>query len=267
MVDRMVMSGYSIGFIVKAIDGGIRAHLKILADHQRNGTPVHRPKDWEGRKKRRRNIQNWFQPGDAGSKIFTSVVFVPATPGSRLQKLLQKKEKENNQGRIHRIRIVEKSGVTVRNVLARNYPWEVSYCQQDDCFQCSTCPTPKYSCRKPGIGYKITCLKCASTGTIAVYEGESSKNAYARGKKHLQELRGAVKTNAMVIHNIAHHDSPSENHFEMKVVKIISKPLERQIDESIRIQNSDANIILNSGSEWWGDRVPRASFQTSRAQR
>ena len=82
-----------------------------------------------------------------------------------------------------------------------------------------------------------------------MYEGDSSKNAYARGKKHLQELRGAVKTNAMVIHNIAHHDSPSENNFQMKVVRIISSPLERQIDESIRIQNSEAQIILNSGSE------------------
>ena len=180
-------------------------------------------------------------------------MFVPSSRNGLLRTLIQRKEEENNQSRIHRVRIVEKTGVTVRNVLARNYLWEVKCCQQNDCFQCSTCPTPKYSCRKPGIGYKITCLKCASTGTIAVYEGESSKNAYARGKKHLQELRGAVKTNAMVIHNITHHDSPSENHFEMKVVKIISKPLERQIDESIRIQNSDANIILNSGSEWRGD--------------
>ena len=100
-----------------------------------------------------------------------------------------------------------------------------------------------------------------------MYEGESSKNAYARGKKHLQELRGGVKTNAMVIHNIAHHDSPSENNFQMKVVRIISNPLERQIDESIRDQNSEAQIILNSGSEWRGDRVPRVSFQTSRVRR
>ena len=52
-----------------------------------------------------------------------------------------------------------------------------------------------------------------------------------------------------------------------KVVRIISSPLERQIDESIRIQNSEAQIILNSGSEWRGDRVPRASFQTSRVRR
>ena len=56
----------------------------------------------------------------------------------------------------------------------------------------------------------------------------------------------------MVIHNMAHHDSPTENNFQMRVVKQISDPLKRQIDESIRIKDSDADLILNSGSEWRG---------------
>ena len=103
-------------------------------------------------------------------------------------------------------------------------------------------------------------------GLKSVYQGESSKNAYARGKKHLQELKSSVRTNAMVIHNMAHHDSPTENNFQMRVVKQISDPLKRQIDESIRIKDSDADNILNSGSEWRGDRIPRASFQTNRVR-
>ena len=99
----------------------------------------------------------------------------------------------------------------------------------------------------------------------AVYEGESSQNAYARGRKHLQELKGALRTNAMVIHNLSHHDSPTENNFHMRVLKVISKPLDQQIDESIRIKDSEADFILNSGAKWRSDRVPRASFQTRRA--
>ena len=268
MVHRMELSGYSTGFIVTAINGGIRAHLKVLADHQQKGKPIHRPKDSEDRKKRRRNRDLWFQPERAHGNIkYSSVIFVPSTPGSTLARILQKKEEENNQGRAHRIRIVEKSGVTVRNFLSKNYPWGVKQCQQTDCFQCTSCPDPKFSCRKPGIGYTITCLKCSSNEVSAIYEGESSKNAYARGKKHLQELKAGLRTNAMVIHNIAHHDSPTENSFQMRVVKIVSRPLDRQIDESIRIKDSEADIILNSGSEWRGDRVPRASFQTNRVPR
>ena len=267
MVCRMEQSGYNTGFIVTAINGGIRAHLKVLANYQENGTPVHRPKDWEGRRKRSKKRNDWFQQGggEGGNQVYSSFVFVPSTPGSTLAKLLQYQEAQNNQGRTHRFRIVEKTGVSVRDYLARNYPWEVTKCHQDDCFQCSTCPDPRVSCRKPGIGYTIRCLKCNQSGVKSVYEGESSKNAYARGKRHLQELKSGVRTNAMVIHNIAHHDSSKDNHFQMSVVKLISNPLNRQIDESLRIKDSDADIILNSGSEWRGDRVPRASFQSNRS--
>ena len=97
-----------------------------------------------------------------------------------------------------------------------------------------------------------------------VYEVESSKNAYTRGKKHLQEMKSSVRTDAMVMNNMAHHDSPKENNFQIRVVKLISDPLKRQIDEIIRIKDSDADIILNSGSEWRGGPIPRASFQTNR---
>ena len=51
----------------------------------------------------------------------------------------------------------------------------------------------------------------------------------------------------------------------MRVIRTFSSPLERQIDESIRIKDSEADFILNSGAEWRSDRVPRASFQTAAA--
>ena len=76
-----------------------------------------------------------------------------------------------------------------------------------------------------------------------VYEVESSKNAYTRGKKHLQELKAGLRINAMIIHNIAHHESPTENSFQMRVMKIVSRALDWQI------KDSEADIILNSGTE------------------
>ena len=88
-------------------------------------------------------------------------------------------------------------------------------------------PGPKFSCRKPDIGYTIICLKCSSLKILSVvYEGESSKNADARGKKHVQELKAGLRINAMIIHNIAHHESPTENNFQMRVMKIVSRALD-----------------------------------------
>ena len=223
------------------------------------GIPLHRPKDWEGRRVTRRK-DNWYQPAN-DEKKYSSVVFVPATPGSALTNILQQQEEKNHQGRETRFKFVEKAGLSVRNMLVKNYPWQVEKCSSEECFQCQTCPDPKFSCRKPGIGYKIVCLLCSSNGLASVYEGESGKNAFARGRKHLQELRSGNKSNCMVIHNTIHHDSPTEQHFMMRVVRTFISPMERQIDESIRINGSEADVVMNSGSEWRADRVPRAVFQ------
>ena len=126
LAKKMKLSGYGTGF---AFDGGIRSYMKCLADHQKSGRPIHRSNDWEGRRSVRRRT-SWFQPGGEGSE-FSSVIFVPSTPGSMLAKTLQRQEADNNQGRTHRFRIVEKAGVSVRNLLAKNYPWSVSKCGED----------------------------------------------------------------------------------------------------------------------------------------
>ena len=103
-------------------------------------------------------------------------------------------------------------------------------------------------------------MKCAETGVTSVYEGESSKCGFARGKKHLEELESACKSNCMVIHNTIHHDSPTEMNFQMKIIKNFHSPMDRQINESVRINNSEADVIMNSGSEWRSNRIPRATF-------
>ena len=240
------------------MNGGIKAYLKCISNQQLKGTPLHRPRDWEGRRSRR-NRDNWFQPTEVNN-VYSSVIFVPAAPGSTLVKMLQELEERNVQGRAHRVKFVEKAGISVKNILSKNYPWSVKKCEDSGCFQCSTCPTPLFSCRKPGIGYRISCLKCDETGVTSVYEGESSKCGFARGKKHLEELESACKSNCMVIHNTIHHDSPTEMNFQMKIIKTFHSPMDRHINESVRINNSEADVIMNSGSEWRSNRIPRATF-------
>ena len=89
-----------------------------MQKHQTKGVPIHLPSDFPRAPKPTQ--ENWFQPG--GNNKFSSVIFVPSTPGSSLMKSLQVLEEQNNQGRKNRIKFVEKAGRTVRNVVARNYP-------------------------------------------------------------------------------------------------------------------------------------------------
>ena len=69
MAMRMKVSGYGTGFIVIVLNGGIRAYLKVLADHQQSGRPLHRPKDWEGRVCRRKTRDTWYQ-NEGGNSLY-----------------------------------------------------------------------------------------------------------------------------------------------------------------------------------------------------
>ena len=100
--------------------------------------------------------------------------------------------------------------------------------------------------------YKIVCTICPSS----VYEGETSMCLYERGKKHLSEFSSGVQSNCMVIHN-----------FRMKGLRHIGRPLDRQIDEAMRIKNSSATVVMNSGAEWRQPAIPRASFSAPGLER
>ena len=205
-------------------------------------------------------------------KSFKNSVTVPSTPDCRLANVIREVEKANRQGRESRIKVVEQSGSTVRDILAKNYPWEYTACDDLQCFPCSTrgksSSKKMVSCRRPGVGYWILCLSCKDSGIIAVYHGESGRSMYTRGKEHLEGLRNGTASNCLMIHNNVHHGGSKTNHFVMEATGTFNKPLDRQVDESIRLKFFDrSGILLNSGSEWRGDSIPRASFNAPGLER
>ena len=64
----------------------------------------------------------------------------------------------------------------------------------------------------------------------------------------------------MVIHNWNHHDGTRSLNFRMEEIKTFVKPPDRPLDEALRINNSEADIIINSGAEWRLDAIPRVNF-------
>ena len=114
----------------------------------------------------------------------------------------------------------------------------------------------------PGVVYTIICTLCEEEGRgMAVYYGQSGKNCYARGKKHLEDFKSGDNSHCMTIHAKVHHPNEQRmmSKFKMIPLRTYRKPLERQIKEALLINNSEVDILLNSGSEWWAGRVPRAS--------
>ena len=92
---------------------------------------------------------------------------MPATPGSALANSIRRVEEQNHQDRRTRIKIVEKSGRTVKESLAKISDWENMVCVEDDYLLCKSNPTNRKSCRKPGMGYVIKCTLCAECDIVA----------------------------------------------------------------------------------------------------
>ena len=176
------------------------------------------------------------------------MLFVPATKDSVLVRRIKEAEALNRQGRSQRIKIVERTGSTIKSMLSKKAPWPSSRCQaEEECFYCMTSPQGKGSCRNTGVGYRIICTLCTEEGRVSSYEGETGRNLKVRGSKHLQEFKGGNSSNCMVIHNRSFHPQlncqpgDSDFNFRMECKGIFKTPLERQVNEALRIKHSKAD--------------------------
>ena len=104
------------------------------------------------------------------------MVFVPATPGSELAKRF--KETINNSG--IPIKVIEKSGKSLGEILRTSDPRKTRKCLRTDCPVCAS--NGKGNCKILDINYRMTC-ECEDN-----YIGTTTRGAYTRGKEHIEDL-------------------------------------------------------------------------------
>ena len=189
------------------------------------------------------------------------MIFVNPTPNEELLNLLKEMEKKHKIGDKARIKFIQRSGVKTIDTLKVNDPFKAN-CFRKNCMACYDRHgqrKERYSiCRKNNIGYCLQCCLCKSRGLLRAYEGESSRNLYLRGLEHLNDFNGNNKKSVMKKHVDSEHPEEKENvEFEMILTGTFRRPIERQIEERIRIKNHDEETILNSKSEYYGPCVVR----------
>ena len=89
------------------------------------------------------------------------------------------------------IKIIEKSGVKIEEMLVKKDPLPVKKCEKknlENCFLCKSSGDKalKISCGKNNVGYGLVCDTCSERGSEMVYEGETSRSARLRGTEHLR---------------------------------------------------------------------------------
>ena len=97
-----------------------------------------------------------------------------ATPRSVLAKECRKIMKEAEL----KIRVVERSGKSLKQYLARSDPFKTPNCGNEESCVCKTDPT--LNCKTRDAVYEIKCITCAETRTL-----EKQLAVYAKGAMNM----------------------------------------------------------------------------------
>jgi len=245
----MQASGYKKEHRFNVLKSAFNAYERIRAEADSNIRPMYRGKEWKYIERRKEKINkrySWYGEYDA-------VIFIPYTPESELKRLYDIEIKKRDI----KIRVVERSGVKIKDYLQRKDISGVKQCNED-CFICTT--SKKGDCMSSSVNYRIKCEFAHPEG-IYEYNGKTSKNGYSRGDEHLKDLQKKTKDSALWKHCRDKHNSESQC-FSMSVVsRCRNDPTLLQIREAIRIRNVDENLSMNSRNEWEYIRVPNAVVQ------
>ena len=176
---RLQFSGYHKEFRYDIYNAANKAYQKLIDESNRGIRPMHRPKHWkraERRLEKEEKKRTWYKRGGA-----ESVIFVPCTPNELLKKKYEEEITKSN----FKIKVMERSGVKIKDILHRKDPFKKERCERIDCFVCRSGGKGKGSCDKENIKYKISCTE--NCGRKDIYQGETSYSAYTRGQEHLKQ--------------------------------------------------------------------------------
>ena len=251
---RMQYSGHSPEMRAQVVKSALHAYDRMVQRDENGEVPFHRPKEWkkeERMKSRRARRRDWFR-GRKNEK--ESVLFIPVTPGGELKRRFMRIIQEAKI----QISVVEKTGVSMKQKLQRSDPFKREMCRKPN--QCMVCLGNNLGkCREESVTYQITCSECASC-----YIGETSRNGFARGLEHRTALRRKERTSPLYQHSRDVHDSRAVQ-FTMEITgSYRTSALRRQLAESIDIQETSDEVLLNRRDEWRQVLLPRVGIYQDR---
>ena len=192
----------------------------------------------------------------------SNVLFVPQTPGGGLALMLRQAEAELSLLCGGKVKIVERGGTTMRQILHQTNPWSEDKCDRMKCLPCSSKEEDKPSrCRQRNIVYKTSCKQCHEVGKDKMYIGESARTSYERGREHLEDYQNEKEDSHMHKHFVLDHPQDKEMpRFTMKVMKAHHSALSRQIHEAVLIQLNE-DKVLNSKGQYNRCQLPRLTVR------
>ena len=214
--------------------------------------PIHRPRNWrreERRKEKEQKRKDWYRNGG-----FDTVLFTTMTPDGKLKRMYENEIRKSGL----RIKVVERSGKTLKSQLQTSNPFKQKRCGRGDCFICTTSNVG--NCYVEGVTYSIDCQSMEVCRKNS-YKGETGSNGYTRGDQHATHLRGRNLDNSPLWRHCVEQHGGRMQQFSMAITGTFrNDAMLRQITEAVQINNTDRNELMNTRAEWNMARVPRAEI-------
>ena len=181
------------------------------------------------------------------------------TPGGELAAKLRQVENELFQLGLGRVKIVERSGTTIKQLLTKSNPWAGGPCQRPSCIVCKE-GKDHGDCRRRNVVYETRCQTCQVEGVEKVYIGETARTAFERGLEHAQAYNDLHEESHMAKHAVTEHAGMPAPIFSMKVLKGHTSPMTRQIHEAVLIHRNES-VCINSKGQYNRCQLPRLTVK------
>ena len=231
---RLQYSGYDQKFRHLILMKALRRYDKRKEEYERTKT-MYPKKTLEQRREKREEKQEWYTEG----RRYESVMFVEATPGSQLQRRVQELSDRHEV----KIKVVERVGKTVKQILQRSDPTEPKKCERPDCVACGG--DSKIDCRTSGCIYE---LKCKDDDRR--YRGTTTRSIYARTKEEIRDWANKDDGSPLWKHSQLYHNGEDFD-LEVNILgRCYGKPSRRRITEAVLIDDLPDEKSMNNKSEW-----------------
>ena len=245
---KMQYSGYDQTFRYVVAKSAINAFETIRNSEEQGIRPIHRPKTWrraERIEEKEEKKKTWYKRGG-----FDSVLFIPTTPNGKLKRMYEETIRRSGI----RMKVVERTGRTLKRQLQTSNPFKNSNCGRGNCFICTT--EGHGNCNTESITYKIECS--GDDCRKRVYKGETAYNAYTRGLEHMAHLTSKnIDNSPLWRHCVEQHGGVMQT-FRMSVTgSYRNDAMLRQVTEAVQINNMDVSMLMNDRAEWNMTRIPR----------
>ena len=246
-ISRMQYSGYGMDERIRVYRSAKRRYDEMLKKDSDGVEPMYRSKDWnrsERVKNKELKKRNWFK-NDGSDAVF----FVSATPGSTLA---EKCKMEFRRAGLN-IKVVERSGRSVKKTLVKSNPFKKRGCNRGSCVVCVL--DGDIDCKAREVHYKVSCKGVDGGGEQCSnidYEGETSRSVGERFSGHMSVLtskKELVRQRSFLYDHIMENHNGEIPPLSLEILrKFPADPALRQATEAVSIRTNKP--VLNGKEEW-----------------